>query len=127
MPSFNFQHVEAELRTMAANDFVGDASRQGPRPHARVRWSARDGPGGGVRGGWGQRSRGRAIQSSAGVTRGRPRAAHRRRRRSFKQFRGIQLLITDEEVEVAVEKHPQKPAGLPELLVHEGVRTATGF
>ena len=31
MPSFNFQHVEAELRTMAANDFLGDAGRaKGP-------------------------------------------------------------------------------------------------
>ena len=78
-----------------------------------------------MRGGGGRGLAGGAIQSSAGGSRA-PRAAlagagH------FKQFRGIQLLITDEEVEVAVEKHPQKPAGLPELLVHEGVRTATGF
>ena len=44
-----------------------------------------------------------------------------------KHFRGISLLVTDEEVEVAVETHPTKPAGLKELLTHEGVRAATGF
>ena len=39
----------------------------------------------------------------------------------------IQLLLTDEEGEVAVKKHPHKPAGLFELLTHEGVRQATGI
>ena len=126
MPSFNFQHVEAELRTMAANDFwETQAAPRAPSSRARVRRSARDGPGGGVRGGGGRGLAGGAIQSSAGGSR-----APRARLPApgiLKQFRGIRLLITDEEVEVAVEKHPQKPAGLQELLVHEGVRTATGF
>jgi len=34
--------------------------------------------------------------------------------------------LTDEEVERAVTLHPEKPAGLKELLIHEGVRQATG-
>ena len=46
---------------------------------------------------------------------------------AHKLFRGIQLLVTDEEVEEAVEMHATKPAGLKELLTHEGVRAATGF
>ena len=46
---------------------------------------------------------------------------------AHKLFRGIQLLVSDEEVEEAVETHATKPAGLKELLTHEGVRVATGF
>ena len=42
-----------------------------------------------------------------------------------KHWREIQLLLTDEEVATAVGKHPNKPAGLSELLTHEGVRQTT--
>ena len=126
MPSFNFQHVEAELRTMAANDFLGDAGRaKGPVLTRAFEGLLAMGLVEACAGGGGRGLAGGAIQSSAGGSRA-PRAAFAGAGH-FKQFRGIQLLITDEEVEVAVEKHPQKPAGLPELLVHEGVRTATGF
>jgi hypothetical protein len=38
----------------------------------------------------------------------------------------VRHYFTDEEVEVAVQKHPHKPAGLLELLSHEGVRQTTG-
>ena len=41
-----------------------------------------------------------------------------------KAFRNIQLL-TDEEVEVAVQTHLNQPAGLRELLMHEMVRQVT--
>jgi hypothetical protein len=42
-----------------------------------------------------------------------------------KHWREIQLLLTDEEVTIAVKKHPTKPAGLLELMTHEGVRQTT--
>ena len=41
-------------------------------------------------------------------------------------FRQIQLLITDEEVETGVKRHPQAPAGLIDMLTHEGVRDDDG-
>ena len=115
VPRFNFNHVENELRAMAANDFLGDAGRAKGAVLLRafenllamgVCEAPGGGPGGGAFGGGG-RARGVA-------------GAHKR-------FRGIQLLVTDEEVEEAVETHATKPAGLKELLTHEGVRGATGF
>ena len=116
MPRFNFNHVENELRTMAANDFLGDAGRAKSAVLLRafenlLAMGVCEAPGGGgegaLGGGGGARARGAA-------------GAH-------KLFRGIQLLATDEEVEEAVETHATKPAGLKELLTHEGVRVATGF
>ena len=121
MRTFNVNHVENELKSMAANDFLGDAGRaKGP-----VLLRAFEGllamgicEAQGTSGGFG---------GSLGTGGGASGASRGRNQHFHKHFRGIQLLVTDEEVEVAVEKHPQKPAGLKELLTHEGVRAATGF
>ena len=116
MPRFNFNHVENEMRAMAANDFLGDAGRAKSAVLLRafenlLTAGACEAPGG---------SAGGALGGAGGArTRGAA-GAH-------KLFRGIQLLVTDEEVEEAVEMHATKPAGLKELLTHEGVRAATGF
>ena len=115
VPRFNFNHVENELRAMAANDFLGDAGRAKGAVLLRafenlLAMGVCEAPGGGPLGGaFGGGGRARGVAG-----------AH-------KHFRGIQLLVTDEEVEEAVETHATKPAGLKELLTHEGVRGATGF
>ena len=116
MPRFNFNHVENEMRAMAANDFLGDAGRAKGAVLLRafenlLTAGACEAPGGGAGGALG----------GAGGARARGAAG------AHKLFRGIQLLVTDEEVEEAVEMHATKPAGLKELLTHEGVRAATGF
>ena len=130
MPRFNFNHLENELRAMSANDFLGDAGRaRGPvlvRAFEGLRaLGLVEAAGGGARGARGEgvgggRGRGgarggrvRGFGGSGGAGRG------------GRRFRACRLLVTDEEVEVAVEKHPQKPAGLKDLLTHEGVRMAT--
>jgi origin recognition complex subunit 4 len=116
MPRFNFNHVENELRTMAANDFLGDAGRAKSAVLLRafenlLAMGVCEAPGGGGEGSLG----GGSVHRARGAA-----GAH-------KLFRGIQLLVSDEEVEEAVETHATKPAGLKELLTHEGVRVATGF
>ena len=131
MPRFNFNHLENELRAMSANDFLGDAGRaRGPvlvrAFEGLLAMGLVEAAGGGARGGGGGGGGGGAVGAAerggggcggfggSGGGRGRGR-----------RFRACRLLVTDEEVEVAVEKHPQKPAGLKDLLTHEGVRMAT--
>jgi origin recognition complex subunit 4 len=120
LTNFNLNHVENELRSMAANDFLGDAGRakgpvllrafEGLLAMGMCECQNAGGGQGGSHIGTGNRPGNRP--GAAGV---------------HKHFRGITLLVTDEEVDVAVRSHPQKPAGLTELLTHEGVRAATGF
>jgi origin recognition complex subunit 4 len=123
MPRFNFNHLENELRAMSANDFLGDAGRaRGPvlvrAFEGLLAMGLVEAAGVGARGGAvGAAERGGGGFGGFGGNGG-GRARGRR-------FRAVRLLVTDEEVEVAVEKHPQKPAGLKDLLTHEGVRMAT--
>lgn len=131
MESFNFNHVENELKTMAANDFLGDAGRAKHPVLLRAfeglltmglveaRLGGGGGGGGSIPGGGGGAGA-TFVGGAGGLVRGRGASAAGR-----KQFRAIHLLLTDEEVEVAVKRHPHKPAGLTELLTHEGVRQAT--
>jgi origin recognition complex subunit 4 len=122
MPRFNFNHLENELRSMAANDFLGDAGRarspvllrafEGLLAMGMCEARGNGGGGGSLGSGVGWGGAGGRVRGAVSAN---------------KHFRGISLLVTDEEVEVAVETHPTKPAGLKELLTHEGVRAATGF
>ena len=131
MPRFNFNHLENELRAMSANDFLGDAGRaRGPvlvrAFEGLLAMGLVEAAGGGARGARGEGGGGGAVGAAerggggfggfGGSGGGRARG---------RRFRACRLLVTDEEVEVAVEKHPQKPAGLKDLLTHEGVRMAT--
>ena len=111
---FNFNHVEDELKNMAANDFLGDAGR------ARAPTLSRAFEG--------LLAMGLVEAQTGGVGAGLGGAVTLRRSRGHgghKHWREIQLLLTDEEVATAVGKHPNKPAGLSELLTHEGVRQTT--
>lgn len=125
MPSFNFNHVENELGAMAANDFLGDAGRakapvllrafEGLLDMGLVE-ARLDGGGGG------SGRRGAFGVGAGGPGRGRGGSGSGR-----KQFRQIKLLLTGEEVRIAVLKNNSRPAGLEELLKHEGVRQATSI
>lgn len=111
---FNFNHVEDELKNMAANDFLGDAGRaRGPTLsrafEGLLAMGLVEAQTGGV---------GAGLGGAVTLRRGRGQSGH-------KHWREIQLLLTDEEVATAVGKHPNKPAGLSELLTHEGVRQTT--
>ena len=104
MLSFNFKHVESELRTMASNDFLGEAGRA--KQPVLVR----------------------AFEGllSMGLVEAKHHNGGVRKAGGEPPFRQIQLLITDEEVETGVKRHPQAPAGLIDMLTHEGVRMTTG-
>lgn len=111
---FNFNHVEDELKNMAANDFLGDAGRARAPTLSRafeglLAMGLVEAQSGGV---------GAGLGGAVTLRRGRGHGGH-------KHWREIQLLLTDEEVATAVGKHPNKPAGLSELLTHEGVRQTT--
>jgi len=111
---FNFNHVEDELKNMAANDFLGDAGRaKGPTLsrafEGLLAMGLVEARTGGV---------GSGLGGAVTLQRSRGSSGH-------KHWREIQLLLTDEEVTIAVKKHPTKPAGLLELMTHEGVRQTT--
>ena len=111
---FNFNHVEDELKNMAANDFLGDAGRaKGPTLsrafEGLLAMGLVEARTGGV---------GSGLGGAVTLQRSRGSSGH-------KHWREIQLLLTDEEVTIAVKKHPTKPAGLLEMMTHEGVRQTT--
>ena len=110
MPRSNFNHVENEMRAMAANDFSGTPEE----PRARC-FSARSRT-------CSPRARARRPEGARGALGGAGGRARARRGGGAQTLPRIQLLVTDEEVEEAVEMHATKPAGLKELLTHEGAR-----